>query len=239
MAANLVPTVKTSYNSTEMIRGFIEGWKKAFNEIPKKECIAVLWAQNQLETGGTVSMWNNNIGNVKFVASANPNDDSGKDYMMLANVWEIVNGKRLVFQPPHPATWFRSFATLGDGISWHMSFLMNKRYKIAWQAVVEGDPVKFCKLLRQQGYYTAPEADYTKAVMGYFNIFMRGKTFDSVVAEIKAAEAPPPPPVPQEPVQPIHDITIPEREIDLGNDEPVKLSPWQKVQNSLFKLFKR
>ena len=185
MSATLVPTVKTTYNLNQLIKGLVEGWFKKFGQLPKKESIGVLYAQNAIETGGTVSMWNNNIGNVKFQASKNPDNDNGIEYMMLSNVWEIINGKKVIFQPPHPATWFRSFPTLGDGVAHHLDFLRNHRYKKAWTAVEAGDPTQFAHLLKVAGYYTAPEADYVNAMNIYFKRFMKDTTFDKVVTDLQ------------------------------------------------------
>lgn len=183
MAARLVPTVRTSYKGVELIKGFIDGWIKQFNEIPTRETIGVLYAQNALETGGTVYMWNNNIGNVKFVPSANPANDSG-DYMMLGNVWEIVNGKKIIYQPPHQATWFRAYPTLADGVAHHYDFLKNHRYAKAWTAVVAGKPADFAHLLKLAGYYTAPEADYVRNMNAYFNKFIKDKLYEQAIGSI-------------------------------------------------------
>ncbi len=197
MPAKNVATVRTSYNSAQMIEGFILGWKQQFNEIPKKESIGVLYAQNALETGSTTSMWNNNIGNVKFVPSKNPSDDDGKEYMMLANTWEIINGQKVIFQPPNPATWFRSFPTLQDGIAHHIDFLKNHRYAKAWSAVEAGDPAQFAHLLKMAGYYTAPESDYVNAMNAYYKKFMKDQTYEQVVAKFQTPAPTPEPPAPQ------------------------------------------
>jgi len=181
MTATLVPTVRTSYTLNQVIAAMVEGWFKKFGEIPRKESIGVLYAQNALETGGTVAMWNNNIGNVKYVPHAG---DEGLFYMMLANVWEIVGGKKVIFQPPHPATWFRAFPTLADGIAEHMDFLRNHRYKTAWSAVDAGNPAAFAHLLKIAGYYTAPEADYVRLMNYYFAKFMKDTTYEAAVAKI-------------------------------------------------------
>jgi len=182
MVAKLVPTVRTQYTKPQLIQGFIEGWVQIYGQLPRKESIAIIYAQNAIETGGTAAMWNNNIGNIKYVPSSEPDRDLGSEYIMLKNVWEIVNGKKVIFQPPHPATWFRSFRTLADGIAYHYDFLRNRpRYKPAWGAVEIGDPALFSHLLRKGGYYTAPEAAYTKAVVAYFDRFMKDNTFDVVV----------------------------------------------------------
>jgi len=199
MAAKLVQTIRTKYTLNELIFGLVQGWYKKFDEIPKKESIGVLYAQNALETGGTVSMWNNNIGNVKFVANGGSIDDD-KKYIMLANVWEIVNNKRVTFQPPHPATWFLAFSTLGDGVAHHLDFLRNNRYKKSWSAVEAGKPADFAHLLKVAGYYTASEADYIKLMNIYFNKFMKDTTYEKAVAEL----------VPVEPILPVDpNVNIP------------------------------
>ena len=181
MTATLVPTVRTSYTLNQVIAAMVEGWYKKFGEIPRKESIGVLYAQNALETGGTVSMWNNNSGNVKYVPHAG---DESLFYMMLANVWEIIGGKKVIFQPPHQATWFRAFPTLADGVAEHMDFLRNHRYKNAWTAVDAGNPAAFAHLLKIAGYYTAPEADYVRLMNYYFNKFMQDTTYEAAVAKI-------------------------------------------------------
>lgn len=186
MPAQLVPTVRTTYSNYDLIKGFVEGWKKQFGSFPKKTSIAVLYAQTAIETGSTGSMWNNNIGNVKYLPSKDLSADDGVQYMMLNNVWEIIGGKKVIFQPPHQATWFRAFPTLADGIAFQMDFLKNKRYKKAWAAIETGSPMEFTHLLKIAGYYTAPEADYAKAVGIYFNKFMKDDSFEKIVASLVA-----------------------------------------------------
>lgn len=205
MPATAIPATRTKYTQQEMITGFVEGWLAQFGALPKKEAIGVVWAQNALETGSTASMWGNNIGNVKFVASKNPDDDNGKQYMMLSNVWEIINGQKVIFQPPNPATWFRAFPTLKEGVMFHLDFLKNHRYKSAWSAIEAGDPAQFAHLLKMQRYYTAPEADYVRAMNIYFKKFMADPTFESVIAKYQPAPSPvvnPEPPVITPPVIP-------------------------------------
>jgi flagellum-specific peptidoglycan hydrolase FlgJ len=178
MTARLVPTVRTSYKGIDLIKGFIDGWVKAFNEIPSKETVGVLYAQNALETGGTVFMWNNNIGNIKYIPSVS---DTG-DYMMLNNVWEIINGKKVIFQPPHQATWFKSYPTLADGVAQHYDFIKNRRYAKAWSAVESGNPAEFAHLLKLAGYYTAPESDYIRGMNNYFNKYMSSKLYEQAIS---------------------------------------------------------
>lgn len=233
MTATLVPTVRTQCTQYELVKAFIGAWQEMYEALPTKQQIGVVWAQNALETGMTHDMWNNNLGNVKYMA--NPTDDASLKYCMLENVWEIVNGQRVVFQPPNPATWFRAFDTLKDGVFFYFNFLRNKRYKTAWTAVEAGDPASFAHLLKLAGYYTAPEADYTKAEMAYFNKFMASDYFDRSMAELNS----PPPadsPVNDPVVSPPIDFTPPEPPVDINSEEPLTTpSIWNKIKN----IFKR
>lgn len=244
MAATLVPTVRTQYSQVELTKALIEGWMDAFGTRPTRNSIAVLWAQNAIETGLTVSMWNNNIGNVKYVA--NNSDTPSIEYCMLKNVFEFVNGKKVTFQPPHPATWFRSFKTLKDGVKHHLAFLRNNRYKNAWPSVVVGDPAEFSRQLRKSGYYTAPEETYIKAMTGYYNKFIKDRLYENAMDLInKAASTTNPDYTPgtmsgdgtssgviHPPVDFNKPLTMPE-------DKPLTLSPWQKLQGFVSGIFKK
>lgn len=180
MSGNLVPTVRTTYTEYDIVKALIQGWIANEGKAPNQRQIGVIWAQNSLETGQSFSMWNNNVANVKYTEAA-----GAVDYCMLANVWEIVNGKKVMFQPPNPATWFRSFPTLADGVTFQINFLKNKRYKTAWTAVESGNPAAFAHLLKLAGYYTAPEQDYVAAMNGFFNKFMRDQTFAKALADVQ------------------------------------------------------
>lgn len=215
-----VETVKTPCTKDELIRGFIEGWQKLSNTTPSKKSIAVLYAQNALETGGTVSMYNYNLGNIKV--KDNPNETI--EYCALVGVWEIVNGKKVTLSKEDPGSWFRSFRTLADGVKFYFAFLKNNRYKTAWTAVEAGNPSNFAHLLKVAGYYTASEADYAKIMVYYFNKFMADTVYEKALAAIeadkKAAEAAALAAATPSPV-----ITIPEVEI-VG-----KVSLWQSIVN--------
>lgn len=178
---NLVPTVQTTYSQLELCKGLIKVWYSEFNTVPSKASVGVILAQNAIETGGKY-FWNNNLGNVK-VGQDDPNNII--DYCMLRNVWEIENGKKVVYQPPARQTWFRSFPTLEDGIKFHLQLLRNNRYKVAWPAVESGDVALFARLLRQQGYYTASEKDYINGMMVHFNSYKTSGNYERAIAEFK------------------------------------------------------
>jgi hypothetical protein len=189
-------------------------------------------------------MWNNNIGNVKFVPKANPDLDNGVTYMMLANVWEVVNGKKVIFQPPSPVTWFRAFETLADGIAFQLGFLRNYRYKKAWTAVESGDPAEFAHLLRLAGYYTAPEADYVKLMNYHFNNYMKTNFYEKAVAKLVTPVPEPviePEPIPEpvpEPPAPVEQPVTPEPP-PAPVEPPIQVkSPLEHVLDIMFPFLK-
>lgn len=117
----------------------------------------IIWAQYALETGRGSACWNNNIGNVKVTQGQAA---AGVPLYMLPNTWEIIHGKREVFQPDDPQTWFRWFPDLESGMVHHVGFLRDRRYKPAWPAVLAGDPTAFTVELKRLGYFTAPLQAY-------------------------------------------------------------------------------
>lgn len=176
-----VPTVKTSCNTADFVKSCIKAWFKLYKTPPLKNQIAVIYAQNALETGNTYNMYCWNIGNIKAA------DTTGQtiEYCALNGVWEIINGKKVVLTPDDPGSWFRAFETLDDGIDFYIDFIKNHRYKTAWTAIESGDPAAFGHYLKLAGYYTAPEADYVNGLKYNFNVFMNGKTFDAVMVELE------------------------------------------------------
>ena len=129
-----------------------------------REQAGVLWAQYAIETGKGKFCWNCNIGNVKVTAGQ---VQAGTDYFMLKGTWEIINGKREVFQPPHIQTWFRHFHSLADAMKHHLAFLQ-RRFLKAWDSVLSGEPAEFAHRLKELKYYTGPESVYASS-MGYFH----------------------------------------------------------------------
>ena len=156
----LVPVVRTSFSTTQFGDAMRACWPDA-----SKEQAGIIWAQWALETGRGKACWVWNIGNVKATPSQ---VTAGVDYFMLPGTWEIIKGRREVFNPPHPQTWFRAFGSLSDGLGHHVAFLRDRRYKPAWPAVLSGNPDLFARELKRLGYYTASEDLYASA-MSYFH----------------------------------------------------------------------
>jgi flagellum-specific peptidoglycan hydrolase FlgJ len=147
-----IPATKTTITKAMFNAALHEAWPGV-----TRPAAAVLWAQYAIETGRGSACWNNNIGNVK------KSSNDGWDYTMLHSVWEILGGKKEVFQPPHPQTWFRSYASLGQGMRAQLDIL-KKRWPKAWRFVELGDPDAFARALKAGGYYTAPVEQYATAL---------------------------------------------------------------------------
>jgi hypothetical protein len=208
-----VPTVRTNFSKVDFVKSLIKAWYRNYNVPPTKPQIGVIFAQWALETGSGTYCWNNNVGNVKAVDSPN----ATIEYCALHGVWEIVNGKKVILSPEHPGAWFRSFRTLDEGVEFHMGLLRNRRYKIAWTAVEQGDPALFAKLLKQQGYYTAPEADYVRAMQYHFLRFMRDGLYETAMQQAAMEMYPVPTPIEYKPVDL---ITHPVQEDVVERKEP-------------------
>jgi hypothetical protein len=232
-----VDTVKTACSQYELTKGFIEGWKKQFGILPQKKSIAILYAQNSIETGGTTHMWNWNLGNIKVIDDPN----NTIEYCALNGVWEIINGQRIVIPPDNPGAWFRSFPTLADGIAFQLDFLKNKRYKKAFLAIENGNPVEFAHLLKMAGYYTASEADYAKAVGIYFNKFMKDDSFEKIVISLQASE--PEEIVPETIIQSVEPTTVPVDPVEVVTVVPIvsnpPRSPWSNIVQFFSGLFNK
>ncbi len=205
MAEQVVPVKRTAVTMPDYVRSVVRCWGTLFGVIPLEQSIGVLFAQYMIETGGR-ACWNFNLGNVKHVKG------DGHDYQMLNGVWEGVspaaadqlvasgqavidtnadhikavgpNRKSVVFTPPHPATWFRAFKTLDEGMLEHLQFL-SKRFSKAWEQVIDGDFVAFAIMLKKLGYYTASAEAYSAGMRGPFNTLVASSTYEELVASMK------------------------------------------------------
>ena len=204
----VVPVKRTAVTMPDYVRAVVRNWFKVGAGIPSEPSIAVLWAQYMIETGGS-ACWNYNVGNVKHVKG------DGHNYHMLHGVWEGVtqaaanqligsgqatldtnanhikavgaNRVSVVFQPPHPATWFRAFASLDEAMAEHLVFL-SKRFSKAWSAVLEGDFVGFANLLKAARYFTASAEAYAAGMRAPFNALNVSTTYEELVASIHEAQ---------------------------------------------------
>lgn len=181
-----LPDKLTPLTKEDLLQAMWKAWMGYFGAAPKKESIWVILGHIMLETG-LQHCHNYNLGNVKS------KDGDGYDYqffgcgeeipLSMANAWKAkdpalvvikrvyeVKGKKMAsvwLEPPHWASRFRAFDDILEGATDHIA-LLTKRFTLAWPYVVEGDPAAFSHALKQQNYYTADEAQYTKTLVGTY-----------------------------------------------------------------------
>lgn len=167
---NRVQRVRTEVSEPQMAQAVIEAWKSMFGSAPAKEQVAMIMAQNNLETGHRKSMWNYNVGNITTDGKGQFDyfDDLTTDEQISPGNWKKMNLK------------YRAYPTLEDGVRDYMRLLSNSkgRYARAWENVVNPDPVAFSKALKAGGYYTANEAPYTRTLTSLFNSFNKSDNYE-------------------------------------------------------------
>lgn len=154
---------------------------------PTKQACGVFWAQYALETGAGGFCWNHNLFNHKVTQSQAA---AGVPYMMLANTWEVENGKRVTYQPPHPATWFKAYSSFEAAMGDHVAAVKSGRYASSWPAVIAGDTTLYATKLRERGYYTAPLVDYVALLQAKLKVWNASTAYEDAMADtFDASEA--------------------------------------------------
>jgi hypothetical protein len=172
-----VPIFRTAIAMSDYARAVVAGWRAELGVTPSKAAAGVLWAQYMLETGGA-ACWCWNIGNVKVTQGQ---VDAGVSWFDLPGTWEIINGKREVLPEGHKGRRFRAYASLTAGMTEHLRFLRNNRYKVAWPSVEAGDCDGFARRLKAAGYYTASADDYARGMLAHWRKWMASDVFDKAV----------------------------------------------------------
>lgn len=160
---NRVKRIRTEVSTTQMAQAITEGWKDLFNATCSKEQVALVLAQNALETGHRKNMWNYNIGNITTDGKGIYNffDDLSTDEQIKPGVWKKMNLK------------YKAYSSLKEGVKDYLKFISSKKYANAWKHIVDPDPVAFSKALKQSGYYTANEKSYTKTITKLYNQYSK------------------------------------------------------------------
>jgi flagellum-specific peptidoglycan hydrolase FlgJ len=158
-AGNRVQRVRTEVSSAQMAQAIISAWQQKFGSAPSKEQVAMILAQNDLETGHRKSMWNYNVGNIttKGDGTFDYFDDLTTNEQTSPGNWKKMKLK------------YRAYPDLEDGVKDYLNLLSTGRYTKAWQHILNPDPASFSKALKDAGYYTADEAPYTKNLVSLFD----------------------------------------------------------------------
>lgn len=170
-----------------------EAWNRTFKALPSNETLAILLAQTSLETGRYKSMHNGNWGNIK----SRPTDGH---YWTMYECDEIINGRRIVFKPPHDQCKFRAYLTPTDGAEDYIKFLTGSRYAKALAQLKAGNVVEYTTALKTAGYFTADLNRYVIGMKALYHEFMF--KMDSLLAWAPPEPTVilPPPPDPPTPV---------------------------------------
>ncbi len=147
MTENLVPDQLTPASRSDVYAAM----RLAAPELSRGSCL-LLVAQWAFETGNGRAMHCNNIGNIKYTPGC------GHDYTQF-RCNEIIGGQEVWFDPPNPATSFRAYGSLTEGVADYVA-LLKKHFSGAWAAAQPGDVGAFAKALKAAHYYTADEAVY-------------------------------------------------------------------------------
>lgn len=160
----MVEARKTPITPQQIAHALRAAWSKLFERTPSDATVALLMAQSALETGRWRSCWNFNLGNIKGLGKW-----AGDTCQFRLN--EVIDGKVVWFDPPHPQTTMRAYPTL-EAASEDYLWLLHRRFAVAWPHVLRPDPVAFSQALSRAHYYTAPEPPYTRAVVSLFSEFL-------------------------------------------------------------------
>lgn len=174
-AGNRVQRIRTPVTESQMAQAIINVWQKKFGSLPSKEQVAMVLAQNDLETGNRKSMWNYNVGNITTSGkdSFDYFDDLTTSEQVSKDVWKKMNLK------------YRAYPTLEAGVEDYLNLLSSGRYTKAWEHIKNPNPESFSKALKSAGYYTANEAPYTKSLISLFNKNYKSNSYDKAISNTK------------------------------------------------------
>jgi hypothetical protein len=175
----LYPKVQTKVSKAQ----FLASAERVLPDLPYS-AIGVMWAQYAFETARGDSCFNFNLGGVKKQTG------DGFDYTMYPT-WEIIDGKKVTFTPPHPATWFRAFLSLDEGMA-AQAAVVKKRYGDAWGYIERGEAEGYARALKAKGYYTGNEDVYASALRSLHNEWMRKPDTPKIPGTNPAPPAPKP-----------------------------------------------
>lgn len=167
MKATLIPDELTPCTPRDVMWALRVAFERVTGLVPSRATLALATAQSALETGRWKAIHRFNLGNIKAGETY-----EGAYCQFRCN--EVIKGKLLWFDPPHPQTNFRAFLSLEDGATDHIEFLSKRaRYASAWAQLVRGNPDAYVHALKAAGYFTADVGPYHKAVKSLFNEYMR------------------------------------------------------------------
>jgi hypothetical protein len=179
MPEQQVPKQQTQISESQMSQAIIKAFTELEGKSPTKDQVALLIAQNNLETGHRKYMWNWNVGNISHVSGDGFNYWQGMDW--LYDYFPDSSGvtqrqKRKVSKV------YRAYPDLEAGVKDYLHFLKKKSGGAIWNKILEGNPVNFSKELKRQNYYTADEKDYTNGIVAGVNAYNKNNSYEQAVS---------------------------------------------------------
>lgn len=184
-------TKATPIDALDLANALRHAWQRRMGVVPSDASLGLLLAHSALETGHFRQCRCFNLGNVKATASW-PGDycyfeadevvPSSRVAAALSSkaprtdglpghnvvVETLRNDRALVtLYPDHPWCRFRAFESLADGATDYLAIL-HERFSEAWPALEAGDPERFVRSLKAQGYFTASIERYLPPVVALF-----------------------------------------------------------------------
>jgi hypothetical protein len=127
-----------------------EGYKLVTGKYPSAKVLSLMTGQWALETGNGKQMRNYNFGNKKATGS--------EDYQYF-RCSEVIDGKELFFDPPHPSCRFASYDTPAKGAAAYVRTLKSRDHW--WKGLHTGTAEGFIEgLTTRPAYFTANPATY-------------------------------------------------------------------------------
>lgn len=170
------PDAITPVTVDDMFAALADAWRRKFGADAPRRSLLVLLAQWAEETGRGHAMHCYNVGNIK----GRPDGSDGRDWTFF-RCDEVIGGKVVWFDPPHPACCFRAYVAFGLAVDDYLDELA-KRFASAWPAVLAGDPVAFAQRLKAARYYTADAGAYGAALASLVREFNRTVPVDAPIA---------------------------------------------------------
>ena len=217
---NRVPRIRTNVSETDMANAIIASWQSMFNgQSPSKEQIALILAQNALETNHRKSMYNYNVGNITTNGKGPYNyfDDLTTSEQIKKGVWKKMNLK------------YRAYPSLQEGMNDYLKFISSGRYASAWEHILHPDPADYSKALKAAGYYTADEKKYTGAVTKLYDSYSKSQSEGGVAQPQQIAKQ-----SPQNNMSKINDILDKYLQLSIAASENINREMCKKLPTNDF-----
>lgn len=160
---SLVRAQRTQLSERQAADALASAWTQVTGEVPNEKTVAMLTAQWSHETAGGRSMLNFNFGGIKGTGP------SGLTAAYRTREGHGATERRIVDR-------FRAYESAEEGAVDYVK-LLTGRYTEAVEAMREGDPAQFVRGLKQKGYFTGSEVQYTRSITAKVNQIL-GTGFD-------------------------------------------------------------